>query len=105
MTYNEYVEAINKVLAEPDTALVNIQTVTDELKTDLETFATVTAENEKLNQRIRDLQDTNMKLFLQAGGQAEQHDDDEEDEAAKIDEMSFDEYINYLKESEGDENE
>lgn len=104
MTYNEYVEAINKVLAEPDTALVNIQTVTDELKTDLETFATVTAENEKLNQRIRDLQDTNMKLFLQTGGKAEQH-EDEEDEATKIDEMSFDEYINYLKESEGDENE
>lgn len=100
MQFKEYVDAINKVLAEPDTALVNIQGVTDSLKVDLEALDSVRAENAKLQDRIRDLQDTNMKLFLQAGGAKEE---DHEEEEVNVDDMSFDEYMEYVKKENANE--
>lgn len=64
MTYEEYDVKIKDVLSNPDTAQANILGVMDALKGDLENAASLVAENEKLKDRIRDLQDTNAKLFL-----------------------------------------
>lgn len=81
MKYDEYKAGFDKVLANPDTALTEVTPLLDALKTDLDTFESVQGEVEALNARIRDLQDTNMKLFLSQGGKsiddAEEIDDDE----------------------------
>lgn len=100
MTYDEYVAKINGILAEPDTMLDKIGEVTDELKTDLAIIDSVKAENEGLHNRIRDLQDTNMKLYLKIGGNTGSAD---EDEKPSVEDMSYEEYVNYLKEGENNE--
>ena len=79
MTYEEYEKSINSVLSNPDTALANIPAVLDEIKKDLTSLETVTTENASLQQRIKDLQETNMKLYLSMTGSEP---DTEEDEPA-----------------------
>ena len=70
MTYDEYEKNINEVLGNPDTALANIAPVLEEIKKDTEALTSAMSENESLKTRIRDLQDTNMKLYLAQTGQA-----------------------------------
>lgn len=70
MTYDEYEKNINEVLGNPDTALANIAPVLEEIKKDTEALTSAMSENESLKTRIRDLQDTNMKLYLSQTGQA-----------------------------------
>lgn len=77
MTYEEYEKSINGVLSNPDTALANIPTVLDEIKKDLTNLETVTTENASLQQRIKDLQETNMKLYLSMTGSEPDADEDE----------------------------
>lgn len=64
MTYEEYEKGINEVLQNPDTALANIGGILESLKSDLTSMSTLVAEKESLEARIKDLQDTNMKLYL-----------------------------------------
>lgn len=90
MTYDEYKDGINNVLSNPDTALTGITPILDELKTDLEALATAQGEIEALNGRIRDLQDTNIKLFLSTGSKGTD-DEEEVDEDTKAVEDFFDE--------------
>lgn len=64
MTFDEYTTKINDVLSTPDTALANIGSVMDELKSDLATLETLKTDKANLEARVRDLQDTNIKLYL-----------------------------------------
>lgn len=90
MTFDEYKTGFDKILASPDTAMVEIAPLLESLKADLDTLESVQGEVETLNGRIRDLQDTNIKLFLSQGGQI--HDDVEEvDEDTKAVEDFFNE--------------
>ena len=77
MTYDEYQSKINSVLSNPDTALANIAPVMDEIKNDLTALDSLSKENEDLKSRIRDLQDTNMKLYLAQTGEAAEEETDE----------------------------
>lgn len=87
MTFDEYDKGIKKVLSNPDTALTEITPLLDELKMDLETLTTAQGEVEALNGRIRDLQDTNMKLFLSMGGKSSDEDDGIDEDAKDVEEF------------------
>ena len=93
MTYDEYKKGFDKILANPDTALTEITPLLEALKTDLETLDNVQGEVEALNERVRNLQDTNIKLFLSQGGTGK-------DDVEEIDEneKAVEDYFNQLKE-------
>lgn len=88
MTYDEYDVKIKEILSNPDTAQANISGVMDTLKSDLETATSLIAENEKLKDRIRDLQDTNAKLFLGTTSKSSESGADDEDELTGADALN-----------------
>ena len=90
MKYQEYADKINGILAKPDTALAEIGPVLESLKSDLETLESSQIEVAALNDRIRDLQDTNIKLFLSQSGTGTP-DEDDVSENDKAVEAFFDE--------------
>ena len=93
MTYDEYKKGFDKILASPDTAMVEIAPLLDQLKTDLETLESVQGEVETLNGRIRDLQDTNIKLFLSQGGKGSDDVDD-----VNQNDVAVDDFFNQMQE-------
>lgn len=98
MTFEEFKTKITTIVSNPDTAQANIGEFIDEVKVDYEALSSTSTALEKAETRIRDLQDTNQKLFLKQSGQA---DPEEEDEKKDIEDMSFDEYLaECLKENE-----
>lgn len=74
MKYEEYESKINEVLGNPDTALANIGGVLEEIKKDTTALEEAMSENESLNARIKDLQETNMKLYLAQTGTHQEED-------------------------------
>lgn len=98
MTYDELVSKVTKVLEEPDSALINIKPVLEEAKADYINLVSLTEKNEKNEKRIRDLQDTNMKLFLAQTGKVNNNvnEDDDEDELTGQDAVNA--FIDKLKE-------
>ena len=71
MKYEEY-EVLGKgIIANPDTAPVAINGLLGEIKKDLESLDSLTAALADSEKRIRDLQDTNTKLFLSQTGKEE----------------------------------
>lgn len=73
MKYEEYESALQNVVKNPDQAAIAVQDILKNLKADSETFASLEASVAEKDGRIKDLQDTNMKLFLrQTGGTDEQ---------------------------------
>ena len=97
MKYEDYEGIAQKLTAE--NAPEVLKTMLDSVKEDLaerDALKVVQAEQEA---KIKDLQDTNIKLFLSQTGKAEQ-DEDTETEEEKIEQMSLDEYLSYIKESE-----
>ena len=99
MTYEEYEKRINGALANPDTAPTEFVNILSDLKTDLTAKDTLETEKTELETRVRDLQDTNMKLYLSVTGTSDK--DGEEDEPAEgtgvVDELME----KLFKESEG----
>lgn len=81
MTYEEYEKRINGALANPDTAPTEFVNILSDLKTDLTAKDTLETEKTELETRVRDLQDTNMKLYLSVTGNS--NEDEEEDEPAE----------------------
>lgn len=83
MKYEEYEAKINNLVKNPDSAATAALDLLKDLKADSETFASLEASVAEKDGRIKDLQDTNMKLFLrQTGGT-----DDQEPEEKTPDEM------------------
>ena len=81
MTYEEYEKRINGALANPDTAPTEFVNILSDLQTDLTAKETLETEKTELETRVRDLQDTNMKLYLSVTGNSDE--DEEEDEPAE----------------------
>ena len=97
MKYEDYEGIAQKLTTE--NAPEVMKTMLDAVKSDLaerDALMPVKAEQEA---KIKDLQDTNIKLFLSQTGKAEQ-DEDTETEEEKIDKMDLKEYLDYIKESE-----
>lgn len=82
MKYEEYEQRINNALANADTAPTEFVNILSELRTDLTAKDTLETEKAELETRVRDLQDTNMKLYLSVTGTSSE-DDDEDDEPAE----------------------
>ena len=73
MKYEDYEAKLNNVVANPDSAATAVLDILKDLKADSETFASLEASVAEKDGRIKDLQDTNMKLFLrQTGGDSGQ---------------------------------
>ena len=89
MTYEQYEERINNALANADTAPTEFVSILSELKTDLTAKDTLETEKTELETRVRDLQDTNMKLYLSVTGNSDEEDDDDEpaEGTAVVDEL------------------
>ena len=89
MTYEQYEERINNALANTDTAPTEFVSILSELKTDLTAKDTLETEKTELETRVRDLQDTNMKLYLSVTGNSDEEDDDDEpaEGTAVVDEL------------------
>lgn len=81
MTYEEYEKRINGALANADTAPTEFVNILSDLKTDLTAKDALETEKTELETRVRDLQDTNMKLYLSVTGASDE--DEEEDEPAE----------------------
>lgn len=97
MKYEDYEGIAQKLTAE--NAPEVLKTMLDSVKEDLTERDALAKSVEEQEAKIKDLQDTNIKLFLSQTGKAEQ-DEDEETEEEKIEQMSLDEYLSYIKESE-----
>lgn len=98
MTYDELEKKITEVLQQPDSALVNIMPVLKEIKADYESLVSLTSKVEQQDNRIRDLQDTNMKLFLNQTGQVKDKEDEDEDDVEGPD--AIDAFVNKLNKEE-----
>lgn len=84
MTFDEYEASINIALANPDTAPAEIMGVLENLKTDLIARDDAIAKNGEYESRIRDLQDTNMRLYLSVGGGQEDPEEPEKATGAEV---------------------
>ena len=72
MNYSDYEAKLGGVVSNPDTAPTVVKEILSDLKTDLDTLESMKADLEAKDTRIRDLQDTNVKLFMsQTGAQEE----------------------------------
>ena len=89
MTYEQYEERINKALANADTAPTEFVNILSELKTDLTAKDTLETEKSELETRVRDLQDTNMKLYISVTGNSDEEEDEDEpaEGTAVVDEL------------------
>lgn len=97
MKYEDYEGIAQKLTTEnaPEVMKMMLDSVKEDLA-ERDALMSVKAEQEA---KIKDLQDTNIKLFLSQTGKAEQ-DEDIETEEEKIDKMDLKEYLDYIKESE-----
>lgn len=68
MTKEEYKNLIDSMVAKPDEIAVTAKTLYDEIGKDVEQVESLKTANAEQEKRIRDLQDTNMKLFLSQTG-------------------------------------
>lgn len=79
MTYDELEKKLTTILQQPDSALANVAPLLKDIKADYESIISLTSKVEAQDTRIRDLQDTNMKLFLAQTGQVSDKEEDEDD--------------------------
>lgn len=86
-TFEEIQGQIITAMQNPDTMETGMQAVLDTLKVDYTAFASTSETLEKANTRIRDLQDTNHKLFLAQVGQPETQGNDDPETGIKWDDL------------------
>lgn len=77
MNREEYHVLIDKIISDPDTAAISAQTLVSEIDKDTEQIESLKAANTDYEKRIRDLQDTNIKLFLSQTGKKDEPEENE----------------------------
>ena len=98
MKFEEVKAKLTEVCKEPDSALVNITPVLEEIAKDYAAMESFKELNAKQEAKIRNLQDTNMKLFLAQTGQKEEDKEEEDDEL--VGQEATDAFVNKLLEQE-----
>ena len=88
MKAEDYKNLITEMVSHPDNAAETATKLIDLVKEDSEIFENLSNKVNSQSQKIRDLQDTNTKLFLSVTGQSDDDDDDEN----SFDSMSFDDF-------------
>lgn len=78
MTYEEVKNRITDLVSNPDTATENAVGLLSDLEADYTNLDSMTAKQAENEARIRELQDTNQKLFLSVTGNPEQAEEEEE---------------------------
>lgn len=78
MTFDELKTSLTKLISEPDTATLVLPELLEKIKTDYETHNTVSQKVAEQEERIKTLQDTNMRLFLMQTGQATEQNEEPE---------------------------
>lgn len=97
MTYQEYEAKINESLNNFDRAPEIMKGVLDELKKDTTTISSLTTKVGEQTKRIKDLQETNVKLFLRTGDGKK-----EEKEEQEVDKKPEDYMQDFIKSLVGD---
>lgn len=87
MKYEEYEAKLNDVVKNPDSAATAVLDILKDIKADTDTLASLEAGIAERDGRIRDLQDTNMKLFLRQTGDNGQTEPDEKTPDEMLDEL------------------
>lgn len=87
MKYEDYEAKLTELVKNPDSAALAVQDILKDLKADSETFASLEANVAAQEGRIKDLQDTNMKLFLRTTGGPSDEEPDEKSVDEQIDEL------------------
>lgn len=82
MLYDDYEKRVTALISNPDQAPITAQEILSEIKTDTEKITSLEASIAEKDARIRDLQDTNMRLFLSQSTPVE--DEPEEKSADEI---------------------
>ena len=101
MTVDEYKDKINGLVSNPDTAATEALSLIDEITKDIGELGAAKTSVSELQAKVADLQDTNMKLYMNiAGGTSD--DDEHEDEPAEGPAV-IDEFMDMLFKEEGDE--
>ena len=78
MTLDEYKEKINGIISNPDTAPATAAEVLKEIEIDLGAKDASDTKVSELETKVADLQDTNMKLYLNVTGAEDTVEADEE---------------------------
>lgn len=92
MKAEDYKNLITEMVSHPDNAADTATKLIELVKEDSEIFENLTNKVSSQDKKIRDLQDTNTKLFLSVTGQSDDNDDDDN----LLDNMSFDEFAKGL---------
>lgn len=94
MTFEELKNRIDKAVSDPDSIQANIGTIMDDIKTDYETLTAMVERNAAQDEKIRTLQDTNTRLYLQiAGNTGEDEEPEPEPEGDAAIEKFFEDYM------------
>lgn len=91
MTYDEVKTRITALVGNPDTAQENAVTLLSDLEKDYTTLDSMTSKVSESEKRIRDLQDTNQKLFLSVTGQPAEEEEEKEDTPIDWDSLATEE--------------
>lgn len=83
MTKSEYTDLINKLVSKPDEAPTLANDLVSNITADLDTLEALKNKSDDQDKKIRDLQDTNIKLFLAQTNKPDEQPDGDEDQ--KID--------------------
>lgn len=78
MTYDEVKTRITALVGSPDTAQESAVALLSDLEKDYTTLDSMTSKVSESEKRIRDLQDTNQKLFLSVTGQPAEEEEKED---------------------------
>lgn len=87
MVYEDYEKKLTELVKNPDSAALAVQDILKDLKADSETFASLEANVATQEGRIKDLQNTNMQLFLRQTGGGESSEPEEKSPDEVIDEL------------------
>lgn len=74
MIYDDYKNSITKLIENPESAPTLATELLEKLKSDCEIFDSQVEQLKKADQKIRDLQDTNIKLFINQTSPAKKED-------------------------------
>lgn len=97
MKYEDYEAMAQKLTVENAPEIIT--SMLSAVKEDLTERDALAKSVEEQGVKIKDLQDTNIKLFLSRTGKADM-DKEELTEEEKVEAMDLNEYLNYIKESE-----
>lgn len=97
MKYEDYEAKLTGVVTNPESAPVAVQEILAELKSDAATMESMAAEISSKDAKIRELQDTNTRLFLQQTG------NDSEDKPEDWSELEGDEALEAFIEAHKEE--